>query len=325
MKAIIPAAGIGTRLRPHTLTMPKALLLVAGRPILGHILDGLSAAGVEEFVVVVGYYGDRIREFVERDHPDKKVSFVEQEERMGLGHAIFLCRDAVGEGPAMAILGDTIVQADIPGIVRNPANVIATCRVEDPRRFGIVEAQGSAVTRFVEKPENPTSNQAIVGLYTFQQAGVLFDALERIIREDIRTKGEYQLTDALQIMLESGQPFVTQEIEGWYDCGKPETLLETNRILLGEEGRIRCNGSVVIKEPVAIHPSAELQSCVIGPYVTVGRDTKIRDAVVSDSILNDSSVVEGVVIRSSLVGHSAEVLARGATLNVGDYSRTELQ
>jgi glucose-1-phosphate thymidylyltransferase len=324
MKAIIPAAGIGKRLRPHTLNMPKALLLVAGRPILGHILDGLASAGIEEFVIVIGYYGERIRDFVARDHPDLNVDFVEQEDRLGLGHAIFLCRETVGEGPVLAILGDTIVQADLAAVVRSSENVIATCEVEDPRRFGIVETEGTTVTRFVEKPEHPTSNQAIVGLYTFQDSTRLFRALERVIREDIRTKGEYQLTDALQIMLEGGSRFVTQPIAGWYDCGKPETLLETNRVLLGEEGRIRCNGSVVIKEPVAIHETATLESCVVGPHVTVGRHARIEGAVIRDSIINEGAVVEGVVLEASLVGLSAEILARGVTLNVGDYSRTEL-
>ena len=126
MKAIIPAAGIGTRLRPHTLTIPKALLMVAGRPILGHIVDSLSDAGIEDFVVVVGYHGERIREYIARDHGDKKFVFVEQDDRLGLGHAVFTCREAVRSGPMMAILGDTIVKAGIPSIVRSPDNVIAT-------------------------------------------------------------------------------------------------------------------------------------------------------------------------------------------------------
>lgn len=325
MKAIIPAAGIGKRLRPHTLTMPKALLLVAGRPILGHILDGLARAGVEEFVIVVGYYGERIREFVARDHPGLAVRFVEQEERLGLGHAVFLCREEVGHGPLLAILGDTIVRADLPAVVRSSENVIATCAVDDPRRFGIVETDGTRVTRFVEKPEHPTSNQAIVGLYTFQEPRQLFGALERVIREDIRTKGEYQLTDALQIMLEEGTSFVTQGIDGWYDCGKPETLLETNRVLLGPEGPVRCDGSVVIREPVSIHESARLAYCVVGPHVTIGRDAHVQDSVITDSIINEGAVVEGVVVRSSLLGLRAEIVSPGATLNVGDYSRTELR
>jgi glucose-1-phosphate thymidylyltransferase len=324
MKAIIPAAGIGTRLRPHTLTIPKALLLVAGRPILGHILDGLHSSGIDEFVVVVGYHGDRIREFVARDHANKRVTFVEQEQRKGLGHAVWMCRDVVGDGPSLVILGDTIVRADIPAVVRSPENVIAVCPVDDPRRFGVVEATNGVVTRFVEKPEHPQSDLAIVGLYTFQESKLLFSSLQRLVDEDIRTKGEFQLTDAMQIMLEKGQRFVVHEIDGWHDCGKPETLLETNRILLGPEGRIHADGSVVIKDPVEIHPSAHLRSCIIGPHVTIGPGATIRDAVIADSIVNEGAQVDGVVLRASLVGPYAEVQGRGASLNVGDYSRTEL-
>jgi glucose-1-phosphate thymidylyltransferase len=324
MKAIIPAAGIGTRLRPHTLTIPKAMLLVAGRPILGHILDGLHGAGIEEFVIVVGYHGDRIREFVARDHGDKRVTFVEQDQRLGLGHAVHLCRDAVGGGPALVILGDTIVRADLAAMVRRPDNLIAVCPVDDPRRFGVVETQGSVVTRFVEKPEQPRSNLAIVGLYTFQESARLFACLDRLVREGIRTKGEYQLTDALQLMLEGGERFLVQEIDGWHDCGEAETLLETNRVLLGPEGRIHADGSVVIKAPVEIHPSARLRSCVIGPHVTIGPGAVIKDAVIADSIVNEGAQVDGVVLRASLIGPYAEVQGRGASLNVGDYSRTEL-
>ncbi len=324
MKALIPAAGVGTRLRPHTLTIPKALLLVAGRPILGHILDGLAEAGIEEFVLVVGYRGDRIREYVQREHPEKTVHYVEQAERLGLGHAVGRCKELVKEGPLLAILGDTIVKADMPAIVRSPQNVIATCAVEDPRRFGIVEMDKGKVTRFVEKPEHPTSNQAIVGLYTFQRSELLFAALDRLVAEDIRTKGEYQLTDALQMMLEGGTEFVSAEIDGWYDCGKPETLLETNRVLLGHEGRIYAEGSVVIKEPVAVHPTAQLASCIIGPHVTVGRDAVVKGGIVSDSIINEGAVLEEVVLSGSLIGPHARVKGRATHLNVGDYSDAEL-
>lgn len=324
MKALIPAAGVGTRLRPHTLTLPKALLLVAGRPILGHILDGLAEAGISEFVIVVGYYGDRIREYVQREHPEKKVHYVEQSERLGLGHAVSMCKDLVVDGPLLAILGDTIVKADLPSIVRSPENIIATCAVDDPRRFGIVEMDHGKVTRFVEKPENPTSNQAIVGLYTFQKSERLFAALDELIAKDMRTKGEFQLTDALQMMLENGNEFVTTEIDGWFDCGKPETLLETNRILLGHEGRIYAEGSVVFKEPVAIHPSAKLSSCIVGPHVTVGPDATVKGGIISDSIVNEGAVLEDVVLSGSLIGPHANVKGRATHLNVGDYSDAEL-
>ncbi len=324
MKALIPAAGVGTRLRPHTITIPKALLLVAGRPILGHILDDLAAAGIDEFVVVVGYQGDRIREYIAREHAEKKVTYVEQTEPLGLGHAVGVCKDAIGGGPVLTILGDTIVRADLTSIVRSPDNLIATCAVDDPRRFGVVELDGVRVTRFVEKPEHPTSNQAIVGLYTFQESEKLFAALDHLFENEIQTKGEYQLTDALQYLLEQGVEFTSTEIDGWFDCGKPETLLETNRILLGEEGPIGAEGSVVIKEPVAIHPTARLSACILGPYVTVGRDVVVKDSIVENSILNDEAHIEGVLLEGSLIGPHATVTGKGSSLNIGDFSHAEL-
>jgi glucose-1-phosphate thymidylyltransferase len=325
MKALIPAAGAGKRLRPHTITVPKALLLVAGRPILGHILEDLSSAGIEEFVIVVGYRGDAIREYVQREYPQLNVAYVEQKQRLGLGHAVGMCKDVIQKGPLLTILGDTVVRADLPSIIRSPENIIATCAVDDPRRFGIVELDKARVTRFVEKPENPTSNQAIVGLYTFQKSELLFDALDQIVRDEIRTKNEYQLTDALQLLLQNGEQFFSREIDGWYDCGKPETLLETNRVLLGDEGRIYAEGSSVIKEPVAIHPTARLTGCVLGPHVTVGRDVVINSSIVSNSIINEGASIEGVILEGSLVGSQARVGGHGSHLNVGDFSQVELR
>ncbi|HKI84535.1 MAG TPA: sugar phosphate nucleotidyltransferase [Candidatus Krumholzibacteria bacterium] len=325
MKALIPAAGAGKRLRPHTITVPKALLLVAGRPILGHILEDLSSAGIDEFVIVVGYRGDSIRKYIAEEHPDLRVSYVEQKQRLGLGHAVGMCKDVVKSGPLLTILGDTVVRADLPSIIRSPQNIIATCAVEDPRRFGIVELDKTRVTRFVEKPENPTSNQAIVGLYTFQKSELLFDALDEIVREGIRTKNEFQLTDALQLLLQRGEEFYSQEIDGWYDCGKPETLLETNRVLLGDEGPIYAEGSVVIKEPVVVHPTARLTGSVIGPHVTVGRDAVIKGSIVANSIINDGASIDGANLEGSLIGAKAKVIGRGSGLNVGDFSQVELR
>jgi glucose-1-phosphate thymidylyltransferase len=181
------------------------------------------------------------------------------------------------------------------------------------------------VTRFVEKPENPTSNQAIVGLYTFQKSELLFDALDEIVREGIRTKNEFQLTDALQLLLSRGEEFVSQEIDGWYDCGKPETLLETNRVLLGDEGQIYAEGSIVIKEPVVVHPTAKLTGSVIGPHVTVGRDVVINGSIIANSIINEGASIDGAILEGSLVGAQAKVEGLGSHLNVGDFSQVELR
>ena len=159
MKAVIPAAGIGTRLRPHTLNKPKALLPVAGKPILAHIIDDLTEAGIDGFVLIVGYHGDEVRRWFTRERPDLDITFVEQTERLGLGHAIWTAREALGDEAFFCILGDTILKADYSALLASSNSMIAVREVEDPRRFGVVEMDGESVKRFVEKPDVPPSNQ----------------------------------------------------------------------------------------------------------------------------------------------------------------------
>ena len=243
--AIIPVAGVGTRLRPHTHTLPKVLLHVAGKPIIAHILDDLPALGIRKAVLIVGYMGDLVREYVVRNYPRLEAHFVEQPERLGLGHAVSLAAAHVDDQPILIILGDTIFEADLRGVLAGPTHSIGVKAVDDPRRFGIVETDRSGkVTLLIEKPERPASNLAITGIYYFTHAGPLLAALEEIQRKDIRTKGEFQLTDAMELMVQNGETLTTFPVAGWYDCGKTETLLETNRILLSKIGRASCRERV---------------------------------------------------------------------------------
>jgi len=268
MKAVIPAAGIGTRLRPHTLNKPKALLPVAGKPILAHIMDDLTDAGIDGFVLIVGYHGDEVRRWFTRERPDLDITFVEQTERLGLGHAIWTAREALGDEPFFCILGDTILKADYASLLASTNSMIAVREVDDPRRFGVVEMDGDNVRRFVEKPDVPPSNLAIVGAYLFRDGGALWRALDRIVAEDIRTRGEYQLTDALQMMVEEGIPFNTVEVTDWYDCGKKDTWLQTNRILLERAGGQEEAAGIV--PPCSIAPDAVITGSTVGPNVSVG-------------------------------------------------------
>ncbi|MBD3368193.1 MAG: NTP transferase domain-containing protein [Candidatus Eisenbacteria bacterium] len=323
MKAIIPVAGIGTRLRPHTHTIPKALVQVAGKPILGHILDELVPLGVEDVVLVTGYMGDRVRSYMEQAYADLNVCYVHQEERQGLGHAIFLTRECIGDEPVLIILGDTIVTADYSALLSDERTLIGVKEVEDPTRFGVVEVEDDMVQGLVEKPDVPPSNLAIVGLYNIAETGALFDGLAEIIDRGITTKGEYQLTDALRIMLEAGIEMGTFEVEGWYDCGLPDTLLETNRFLLERSGG---NGSgvagedSVIIQPVSIDPTAVISRSIVGPFVSVAAGSRITDSVVRDSILNANAEVERSLLDRSLIGEGALVRGHYQRLNVGDSS-----
>jgi glucose-1-phosphate thymidylyltransferase len=317
MKAVIPAAGIGTRLRPHTLTKPKALLPVAGKPILAHIMDDLTGAGIDGFVLIVGYKGDAVREWFARERPDLDITFVEQTERLGLGHAIWTAREALGDDPFFCILGDTILKADYAALLGAEANLIAVREVEDPRRFGVVDMDGDRVRRFVEKPDVPPSNLAIVGAYLFRDAPLLWASLDRVVREDIRTRGEYQLTDALQMMVEADAPFVTAPVTDWYDCGKAETWLDTNRVLLAREGRSTGEG---ISGPCHVAASAEVSGSRLGPNVSVGPNCTIIDCALADCVVGENTRLEGCRLIDSLIGDHCTIEGACGSINVGDYS-----
>lgn len=320
--AVVPAAGAGTRLRPHTYTKPKPLLPVAGRPILGHLLDGLLEAGVRRVVLVVGAMGDRIREYVASHYAARglEAQFVEQQEAHGLGHAVHLAEAAVGGSPMLVLLGDTIVEADLGAVLARGRDAIGVREVEDPRRFGVVELQDGRVRRLVEKPEVPPSRLAIVGVYFLRDSGALFRALDEAVRNDVRTRGEVQLTDALQAFVDGGHPLEVFPVKGWYDCGKPETLLETNRVLLERHAApVTIPGSVVLP-PVAVSPGAVVENAVIGPFVSIGEGTVVRRAIVRDSILYDGARIEDSLLEGSLVGESATVLGTFRKLNLGDSS-----
>lgn len=323
--AVIPVAGVGTRLRPHTHTQPKVLLHVAGKPILSHILDDLPALGIREAVLVVGYMGELIQAYVGTHYTKLKVHYAEQPERLGLGHAVSLARPHVGDRPVLIILGDTIFEADLGRVLAGSTNSIGVKPVDDPRRFGIVETNGDGrVTRLVEKPEHPSSNLAITGIYYFTHAGPLFAALEELQRRNLRTKGEFQLTDAMQLLIEQGETLMTFPVEGWYDCGKTETLLETNRVLLDRRGQpVTIPGSVV-HAPVAVAPGATIENCILGPHVSVGAGARLRNAVVRDSIINENAVVEDILVESSVLGVSAVVRGAFKRLSVGDSSEVKI-
>lgn len=323
--AIIPVAGVGTRLRPHTHTLPKVLLHVAGKPILAHILDDLPALGIKEAVLIVGYMGDLVRDYVVRHYPGLKADFVEQPERLGLGHAVSLAAPHVDDQPVLIILGDTIFEADLRGVIGGPTHSIGVKPVEDPSRFGIVEVNSQGrVTLLVEKPERPASNLAIAGIYYFTRARPLLEALEEIQRQDIRTKGEFQLTDAMEWMVQHGEVLTTFPVEGWYDCGKTETLLETNRVLLGKRVGARAIDGSVIHSPVAVAAGAVIENCILGPFVSVGAGARLRNAVVRDSIVNENATVEDILIEGSVVGENAVVRGAFKRLNVGDSSEVKI-
>lgn len=322
MKAILPVAGIGSRLRPHTHTTPKALVHVAGKPILGHILDALLPVGVDEVVLVVGHLGSKIVEYVKSQYP-VRVHVVEQSEPKGLGHAIHLARQAVDvPEPVLIVLGDTIFQADLKGALAKGTSLLGVAEVPNPQNFGVVEAEAGRVLRLVEKPAEPKTNLAIVGVYYLEDSGRLFAALDQIVKEGVRTRGEIQLTDALQRMVEAGEVIHTFPVDSWLDCGSPEALLETNRRLLeGRSVAAPLGESVIVIPPVYVAPSAKVSHCIIGPYVSVADGAVLKRAVVRNTIINQGAEVQDILLSDSIIGENAGVGGYYTRLNVGDSSQ----
>lgn len=322
MKAIIPVAGQGTRLRPHTHTVPKVLLHVAGKPILGHILDEIQPLGIEHLFMVVGYRGEMVQEYVTGEY-GFKTTFVEQKELLGLGHAIHLAAEAAGSGPTLIILGDTVFRADLRPVIGAEHILLGVKKVEDPRRFGIAELENGRIVRVVEKPDRPTSNLAIVGIYYFPDLAPLAECLRRVVREDRKTKGEYQLTDALELLLDRGVEMRPLPVEGWLDCGKRETLLETNRKLLTWKSYHRRLENSIVIGPVYVADSAIVESSIVGPYVSVGEDSVIERSILRDTIINRAATVRNASLEQSIVGENATVQGRMSHLNVGDSSEID--
>jgi glucose-1-phosphate thymidylyltransferase len=323
MRAIIPVAGIGSRLKPHTFSTPKVLLNVGGKPIIAHILDKLLEEGINKATFVIGYLGDVIKEYVEKTYPSMKSSFIEQKSMEGLGHAIYTAIPTFDDDEIFIILGDTIFDVDLKGVFKNKISSLGVKEVEDPRRFGVAVLKDGYVEKLVEKPQTPVSNLALVGLYYVSHKKALINCLNELVEKDIRTKGELQLTDALQIMIDKGEKVTTFPVEGWYDCGKPETLLSTNRFLLNRRSYSRKLDKVVINEPVFIADDAEISNSVIGPYTTIASGCKIKECIIRNSIVDSDAQVEKALLDNSIIGRNVLVRGTYKRLNSGDSSEID--
>ena len=326
MKIIIPMAGYGTRLRPHTWSKPKPLVIVAGKPLLGHVLDMFAdLPSIEEVVFIVGYLGEQVETYVARAYPHLRARYVVQEEMLGQSHAVWLAREGLS-GPMVMAFADTLIEADLGALDPPPVEALAWVKpVPDPRRFGVAELNADRrVRRLVEKPQETSNNLALVGFYYFPQAEDLVAAVERQMADDRRLSGEFYLADAINLMLAGGLAMRPQEVAVWLDCGRPEALLESNRYLL-EHGKdnsaeaARRTGVVVVP-PVFIDPTAEVTESVIGPHVTLGPECFIRRSVIQDSIVDAGSQIVDTTLSASLIGREARVLGRYRSLNVGDSS-----
>jgi glucose-1-phosphate thymidylyltransferase len=287
MKAIIPAAGKGTRLLPYTRTLQKALMPVAGATVIDHILAPLIDAGIDELVFVVGHLGDQLEAHMAH-YKNVKMEFVVQEQQKGLGHAVLLGLEQTDD-PVVIVLSDSILDLDYPNFIDGHGNIIGVAKVEQPEHFGIVETVGQRVVELVEKPTDPVSNLAIVGIYRIAHQNKLRRALEILISSKKTTKGEYQLTDGLALMMEAGQAMHADVIDGWYDCGIAENLLKTNRILLQKQGKIE-----------AIAESAWIESSTLR-YASIGEECQIVESSLDNCIVLPGAALSRCSIHNEII------------------------
>ena len=332
IKIVIPMAGLGTRLRPHTWSKPKQLVSVAGKAALDHVLDSLATLPDiqnAELINIVGYLGDQIEDYIKENYPQMKARFVVQEDPRGQSHAIQLARQYL-HGPMLIVFADTLIETDLSFLANKPAKAIAWVKpVPDPRRFGVAEVdQNGWVRRLIEKPDEMSNNLAVVGFYYFEEADDLLSAIDEQMRRGLQLKGEYFLADAINIMLERGLKMRTRKVDIWLDTGTPETLLETNRYLLehgiDNSADVSLRQGVVVIPPVFVHPSAEVHNSILGPYVSLGAGCKVDNSIIRDSILEDEAQATGVILENSLVGRRAQLSRRAGMINAGDNTSVML-
>jgi glucose-1-phosphate thymidylyltransferase len=329
MKLVIPMAGFGSRMRPHTWTRPKPLLPLAGKPMLAHVLSVFDDLPIEEYVFIVGWLGDQIRDYVV-DNYQVPAHFVEQRELMGQAHALWLAREHM-HGPLFTFFVDTLFFGADFGALDRPGldGVIYTKEIDDPRRFGAVQVdQDGRATRLVEKPSSAENKKVMIGLYYFRDGAALADACEELMRLGRQTKGEYFESDAVNVMIERGLRFETREVERWLDTGKPETTLHANRYLL-ENGhdnseRVHAVGSVLVP-PVHVAPDAVIENSIVGPHVDVGSGAYIQSSIVRNSIVDVNASVEEIFLEGSLIGENARIKGQPSRMNIGNSASAGLE
>lgn len=327
MKAIIPVAGAGTKLRPHTYTQPKALIPLAGKTILSFIIDQLHEAGIKEFVFIVGYLGEKIQEYVKETYPHLDTYFVYQNERQGTGHAVELTKAIVGNDEVFVALGDTICEYDVKEVMDSPFSMLGVKKVDDPRDFGVATInEDGFIESVVEKPAIPKSNMALVGLYKIKETDFLFDCLHHILQQSPNA-GDYNLTDALDCMIKRGAKFQAFKVKNWFDCGKKDSLLESNATLLKKFGgaikeEYKFENTIIVP-PVSIARGCVIKNSIIGPNVAIGADTTIQYSIVRDSIIGSFTNLYEVVVDHSLIGSDASVKGLSRSLNIGDNTEID--
>jgi glucose-1-phosphate thymidylyltransferase len=324
MDVILPVAGLGTRLRPQTWSKPKPLVSLAGKTILAHVLDRVLPSNPEKIVFITGYLGHHIESWA-RENIRIPTEFVVQTEMRGQTDAIIRARD-ISREDALILFPDMLFEADFSIIDQTDADVIMfTKEVDDPSALGIAVVENGRIVKLIEKPKELVSKLAVIGIYYIRSMPALYEAIDDQMARGIKTKNEFFIADAIQLMIDSGAKVISAPVTLWEDCGNAESLLSTNRILLSRnENHTEMRGNSIVIHPSVVDPSATLERSVVGPYASVGENCRIANSVISDSIIEDGATVESAELSQSIVGFNASVRGRPASLNVGDTSTIAL-
>jgi glucose-1-phosphate thymidylyltransferase len=328
MKVIIPLAGKGTRLRPHTHITPKPMLKIAGKPVIDYVMDDLERLGnVEQVIYITGHLKEKVELYARAKYPFDSV-FIEQEIQDGTAGAVALARPYVDQ-PVFIIFVDTIFDADLSVVNRSDADgIIWVKTVEDYQRFGVVvtDAAGN-MTKIVEKPSTPISKRANIGLYYIKNWKLLYEGIAWTL-EQPKNKGEYYLTDAFQYMIDHGAKIKVIDVEGWYDAGEQGTLLETNRTIL-DKGRARrpafVPAGVTVIDPVYVEDDVTLSASTIGPNVSIGAGSRIEGSELRDTIVGVGTTISDSTLMGSMIGDSAVIDGVRGQLNVSDHSVVRIE
>lgn len=317
MHVIIPVAGVGTRLRPHTLTTAKPLLHVAGKPVLQHILDRLEGLPITNLILITGHLSEQFNE-LKTKYP---VITVKQDQQLGTAHAINLARPYIKE-PVLIIFADTVFDTDL-GIIKQRSDVdgiLWAKEVEDYQRFGVIVHKNSIMERIVEKPKEPISKLANIGVYYIKDHQSLFAGIDHVFKNDMRQKGEYFLTDAFQYMVDQGKKLLVAPVEGWYDCGTWECLIDTNKALLDKQDRHKDYPGSVIIPPVWIEDNVIIIDSVIGPHVSIAIGARVEHSVLAETIVNKNAKITNAILSDSIIGEDAIVQGTPKKVSVGSHS-----
>ena len=325
MKVIIPLAGKGTRLRPHTHITPKPMLKVAGKPVMAYILEDLERLGnVEQVVYITGHLKEKVEQYTREAFRIPAV-FIEQQVQDGTAGAVALARAHVDQ-PVLIIFVDTIFDADLSVINRTDADgIIWVKTVEDYQRFGVVvtDADGN-MTKIVEKPKTPISKRANIGLYYIRNWKLLYEGIDQVLKSP-KNQGEYFLTDAFQYMIDKGAKIKVIDVDGWYDAGKIDTLLDTNRVML-EKGRARVPAGIdrsQIIDPVYIEDGAKIVNSKVGPNVSLGAGSIVEHSTLRDTIAGSNCRIVRSTLVNSLIGDDVIVAGAKGEVTLGDHSEVK--